>query len=82
MLKRISIFGLLICLSFPLSSCSDDDSISKKDMTKGLLTVAGAGGGALLGQYVAGPQNQMLGTVLGAASGGALGYFVGGNLNN
>lgn len=67
-------FALLAGLALSQSGCADDN------LSKGLVTVAGAGAGAFIGSKLAGPQNQMMGAVLGAAAGGGLGYMLGGQI--
>lgn len=56
------------------TSCADDN------LAKGLITGAGAAGGAWLGNRASDPEHKMAGTLIGAGAGGVLGYLLGGTI--
>ena len=60
--------------SLLLTGCADDK------LSKGLLVLGLAGGGAFLGHKLAGPGNRAAGAAVGAIGGGALGLLFGGGL--
>lgn len=60
--------------SLLLTGCADDK------LSKGLMIIGLAGGGAFLGHKLAGPGNRALGAVGGAMAGGFAGWALGGGL--
>jgi hypothetical protein len=69
-----------LCIGTTLVFSSCGDSGSNQDLGKMAVVAAGAGGGALLGNNMAGQGNKKMGMLLGGATGGALGYFLGNNI--